>query len=116
MSTAKRTSYRKGVYSFLQATVKGIFQVKEEKTMPASGATSTKVVFREERPRTPIVEDEKYRTITSLSELSGYSETNLRSLLSERKLEGTKVGDVWLSTMTAVNSYIAANGRERPEV
>lgn len=46
-----------------------------------------------------------YGLVSSVAAKSPYSETHLRTLLREGKVEGMKVGSLWLANRTAVREY-----------
>ena len=66
---------------------------------------TVKVVFREEKERRPIREEDKYRTLESLAAISGVSVDRLTSSLVRGEIEGLLIGDCWLSTIAAVSAY-----------
>ena len=59
--------------------------------------------------------DGKYITLIEASKISGYNTGHLRYLLSTEKLEGTKFGRDWFTTVEALEKYKATNPRPGPK-
>ncbi len=49
----------------------------------------------------------KYVTIQAASVISGYNTQYLRRLLRDEKLEGIKVGQVWLVELPSLQTYLS---------
>jgi excisionase family DNA binding protein len=49
---------------------------------------------------------EKHISVKAAAELSGYSIQYLRRLLRNDRLEGTKIGQVWLIKLASFESYL----------
>ena len=53
----------------------------------------------------------KYITLIEASKISGYDTGHLRRLLLDGKLDGTKFGRDWFTTVEALEKYRATNPR-----
>ena len=56
--------------------------------------------------RSPEVVLEKHISVKAAAECSGYSVQYLRRLLRDGRLEGTKIGQVWLIKLASFESYL----------
>ena len=54
----------------------------------------------------PEIVMERHISVKAAAELSGYSIQYLRRLLRNGRLEGTKIGQVWLIKMASFESYL----------
>ena len=54
---------------------------------------------------TPVENRKLHLTVSTLAKRTGYSENHLRRLLYAGKVNGTKAGNMWLATVTAVGMY-----------
>lgn len=59
----------------------------------------------------PLEAREMILSVSQLATVMGYSEGHLRRLLRLNKVEGVKVGTLWLSTESAAQKYLRANGK-----
>jgi len=57
----------------------------------------------------------KYITLIEASKVSGYATGHLRHLLLAGKLEGTKFGRDWFTTVEALEKYKATSPRPGPK-
>lgn len=58
---------------------------------------------------------EEWITVPEAAKISGYSESHLRYLLREGKLNGRKVGRDWVTTRQAIEEYVARKPRPGPK-
>ncbi len=63
-----------------------------------------KIWHAPERPQHQTAED-IFDTVRVIANQCGYSAGHLRKLLSLEKVDGVKVGDMWLTTIRAVKEY-----------
>ena len=69
----------------------------------------TKFVVRPASPKGGV-----YRTVSSLSNRSGYSTGHIRKLLRSGKVSGVKVGNTWLATVRTVKRHATSTKNGRP--
>ena len=63
--------------------------------------------------RSPEVVLDKHISVKAAAECSGYSIQYLRRLLRNGRLEGTKIGQIWLIEMVAFDRYLRHGQMQR---
>ena len=63
-------------------------------------------------PNSTGIDQEKYITVESAADLSGYNVQYLRRLLRARKIESIKIGQMWLIRFKSFETYLNWAGQK----